>query len=165
MARIAILNLGVHKVSYGARGSRGAMGTARLARILEGRYGVMRAFYENNKPMIAGLVTRSLKGSLINVALGQPGPIVISNMATSSIDNAFKQSITTYKYDHWIGRGPPFPVPTIASLLGISHRTASPKAARGKKNRKTGKRERVKRPSFRDTGLYQAQFVSWISKN
>jgi hypothetical protein len=161
---LTTLNLGVHNVAYGARGSRGALQTGQLAKILEGRYGIMRAFFEHERPMIGAAITRSIKGSLINVLMGQPGPVVLTNMSTSSIDNAFKQSITTYKYDQWIKRGRPFPVPTLASLAGISHRTKNPKAGRGKKSRATGKRERVVRPSFRDTGLYQAQFVSWISK-
>jgi len=117
--------------------------TAQVARWLEDRYHVMEVFYE-----VDGGVQDALRESVLdameNVLMGAPVGANPFLEATSEIQKRFKQFISNRTMETLGYPG----VPTRAALMGVNSRL---KKRRGKR-----------RPSFRDTGLYQASFMAWV---
>jgi hypothetical protein len=162
---MATLNLGVREMPYAAVFSRaarvpkgrtvsraqmaygaGGKTTGEVAKILEARYGVMRAFFDMEKEKtVIPAISQSVKGALISLMNNQPGKIDIFASGMERIQAGFKESLSMRRYDGLL-KG----VPTAASLRGVSHRFKQPYARRGS------------RPSFIDTGLYQSSFVAWM---
>jgi hypothetical protein len=138
-----ILHLGVIDQPY----AEGAKSTGDVAEILESKYEVMGKFAEKHEQDIAGDLENSLEGVLENMMLG--GPTVAPDQAfaagTSAIEHRFKQFLSLKEMDSLGVPG----VPTQAALAGKSKRF---KSGYGPKPR----------PSFIDTGLYQANFKAWI---
>jgi hypothetical protein len=128
-------------------GSRSAVTTGDVAEILEAKYHVMEVFYELNKEKIGDLIVRSLAGRIETIQQGgYAGYDEPYTAATSVIEDMFKQFLSQ-KIIERIG----IPgVPTKAALAGVSHRFKHPYA------------KREPRPSFIDTGLYQASFKTWV---
>jgi hypothetical protein len=79
--------------------------------------------------------------------VGQPYVVALDEQAMSSIARRFKDMLSQRAYD-----GKIMGVPTKAAQAGVSHRFKKPYA------------KRASRPSFIDTGQYQASFVSWMEK-
>ena len=131
-----------------ARTSNGAFKTTGdVAAILEAKYHVMDAFFTAHQDEVIGYLEKGIEGALQNLALGAPGGNVsFSAEAESEIETRFRQFLSLREMDHLNYPG----VPTRAAQLGVSHRFAHPYARRGS------------RPSFIDTGLYQASFRAWI---
>lgn len=127
-------------------GSNSFKTTGDVAEILEAKYHVMQIFFNLHQDFIVGELEASLEGALQNLSLGAPRSISISAEAESAIENQFRQFLALREMD---GLGYPG-VPTKASLRGVSHRFAHPYA------------RRASRPSFIDTGLYQASFRAWM---
>lgn len=121
--------------------------TGDVADILEAKYHVMEIFFELHENFIIGELKTSMEGALQNLALGAPpGSISLTAEAQSSIENDFRMFLGLREMD---GLGYPG-VPTQAALDGVSHRFLHPYA------------KRASRPSFIDTGLYQASFRAWV---
>ena len=137
------LHLGVIDQPY----QTGRESTGDVAEILEAKYEVMGHFVKKHEQDIANDLENSLEGALENVLLGGPPSSDPFAAATSAIDNRFKKFLSLKEMD---ALGVPG-VPTQASLAGYSKRF--------KQKQKKG---RGPRPSFIDTGLYQASFKSWV---
>jgi hypothetical protein len=136
-----VLHLGVIDQPY----SEGTKTTGDVAEILEGKYEVMGHFADKHEQDIATDLETSLEGALENLLLGAPPAQNPFAQAESAIDNRFKQFLSLKEMDTLGVPG----VPTLAALAGKSKRF---KKGYGPKPR----------PSFLDTGLYQANFKSWV---
>lgn len=117
--------------------------TAQVARWLEDRYHIMEVFYEVDGGVKAAL-EESVQDAMENVLMGAPVAANPFLEATSEIQKRFKQFIANRTMETLGIPG----VPTRAALMGVNIRL---KKRRGKR-----------RPSFRDTGLYQASFMAWV---
>lgn len=120
--------------------------TFEVATFLEEKYGIMQAFYDTNQVHIGEMIADGLAGHLESVIMGAPVSDPYAS-ATQEIDAMFKDFITTGQAERVGIPG----APTAAALKGISHRKAHPYA-----------KANARRESFRDTGLYQASFKSWV---
>jgi hypothetical protein len=122
--------------------------TGDVADMLEARYRVMQVFLQIRESQINQEVEKSMQGALETILMGGPvkggGQMLAS--ATSQIEHLFKDALAMRAYDGKI-QG----VPTLAAKKGVSHRFKNPYA------------RRPSRPSFIDTGLYQASFKAWTS--
>ena len=117
--------------------------TAQVARWLEDRYHVMEIFYEVDGG-VQDALRESVQDAMENVLMGAPVAANPFLEATSEIQKRFKQFISNRTMETLGIPG----VPTLAALMGVNSRL---KKRRGKR-----------RPSFRDTGLYQASFMAWV---
>lgn len=116
--------------------------TGEVAEMLEEKYGVMQTFYNAHQQEILNAVGEALQTQLENALLGQKTTRAFAE-AESEIETMFKQFISNAEIERLGIEG----VPTQAALNGVSHRLKHP-----------FKKSNPRRPSFRDTGLYQASF-------
>ena len=137
------LHLGVMDVPY-AKGTS----TGGVAEILEQKYGIMEYFAYVKGDEIAKELEKDLVDFIDDSLSGRAINSEPFSGSCGHIERLFKRALTEQFMDgsNFSGR----PVPTMASLLGISHRF------KGKKNR------RGVRPSFVDTGTYRQSFKAWI---
>lgn len=138
------LHLGVLDVPYNEEGAHGTT-TGDVAEFLEDRYGIMAYFFNMYGDRIAELMADSIAGALENMMAGAPPSQDPYAEAMSEIHNLFSQFLFTKKMDGQPG------VPTLRAQLGISKRF----------KKVNGGRE--PRPSFIDTGLYEASMRAWVS--
>jgi len=117
--------------------------TGQVAQWLENRYHVMEVFYEEDGGVL-DLLNESLHDAMENVLMGAPVGANPFLEATSEIQKRFKKFISSRAMESLGYPG----VPTKAALMGVNSRL----------KRRRGPR----RPSFRDTGLYQASFMAWV---
>ena len=128
-------------------GLRSAVTTGDVAEILEAKYHVMETFYELHQEEIGDLIVRSLAAKIETIQQGgYAGYDEPFAGATSVIEDEFKQFLSQKVMETLGIPG----VPTKAALAGVSHRFKHPYA------------QRAARPSFIDTGLYQASFKAWV---
>lgn len=120
-----------------------SVSTGDVAEILERRYHVMEAFADMHKDEIAQAISHALMGALENRMMGAPLPENPYAQAEEDIKAAFRQFLDL---EDMAGRFEG--VPTEAALKGVNHRL---KKKRG-----------IRRPSFIDTGQYQASFTARI---
>ena len=120
--------------------------TGDVAEILENRYHVFENFFHLHEQDFADDIEKSLIGSVESLLMGGPPHLNPLGAATSSIENRFKQFLSNREMDA-IG----YPgVPTAAAERGVSHRFKHPY------------KKRPPRPSFVDTGLFQATSTAWV---
>ena len=123
--------------------------TGDVAEILEAKYGVMEAFFENKEEKIVGLLTESLAGALEDLVAGAPSadrdPFA---EGSSKIEEEFKEFLSSREAETVGIEG----TPTKAALRGVHHRFKHPYA-----------KSNPRRPSFIDTGLYQASMKAWVT--
>ena len=146
------LHLGVLDVPY--TDSTGATKTAKVAvasettgdvaGYLEAKYHVMEHFFELHGAEIAEDLVQSLSDAFEDLVSGAPAGLDPFGAATSAIEQRFREMLTKKELDALGYPG----IPTKASLEGVNHRLKSKKGA--------------PRPSFIDTGQYQASFKAWI---
>ena len=136
------LHLGVTDLPYAFRVEGET--TGEVAEILEARYEVMQTFFDRNEAKIAGALEASLAGALDTLLAGGPPAQNVLGAAESSIEELFKDFLTNREIEQPARDG----IPTMAAVMGVNHRL----------KRKSGPR----RPSFIDTGLYQASFKVWM---
>ena len=139
------LILGVIDQPYDNNDGEKSTTTGKVAQLLEDKYHVMETFYEANRQEVADMAAESLLGALENLELGGPVDADPFLDLTQDVTASFKKFLSTGQIEQLGIPG----VPTQASLLRKSSRFKSGKAGKG-------------RPSFIDTGLYQASFVSWV---
>jgi hypothetical protein len=146
------LHLGVVDVPY-AQPAPGAVGhnkppgsqtTGDVAEWLEAKYHVMEIFAELHKDDIDEALADSAAGALENLLMGSPVGADAFGAGQSKIEDAFRKFIDTKEMERLGYPG----VPTKAALKGVNHRL----------KRKRG----PSRPSFQDTGLYEANFAAWV---
>lgn len=123
--------------------------TGDVATILEAKYGIMEAFFENKEVEIVGQLTESLAGALEDVLVGAPiadrDPFA---EGTSKIEESFKEFLSSHEAERIGIEG----TPTAAARKGVNHRLKHPYA-----------KSNPRRPSFVDTGLYQASMKAWVT--
>lgn len=145
--------------SYASQASQGAKAppgpsaaskttTGDVAEFLEARYGVMRAFYDIHEEEILAELFEALQDRMESVAMGAPltGEL-LPDGALSGVEQMFREMLDRRELD---GRIPG--VPTAAALAGVDHRLKHPYA-----------RSNPARPSFIDTGHYQAFMRAWLA--
>ena len=145
------LHIGVIDIPYADE----AITTGEVAKILEARYGVMSAFYRSHKADIQTAIAKSLQGQVVGILNGKPlnsDPYV---RACSDIDSMFKKFLSLSEIEKMGIEG----VPTQAALDG---KTSRFKAGKNKGKRRGKVKSGSRRPSFIDTGTYQASEKSWV---
>jgi len=143
------LHLGVMDQPYD--NSLGAT-TGSVAEILEEKYHVMEVFFESRIDDVTDALEKSIQGALDALDMGAP----VENIdpfgsATADIEAAFRHFLDSQEIERLGIPG----VPTQAALDGVSHRFKKPKGKKGAK--------RAPRPSFIDTGLYEASMKAWFT--
>lgn len=137
------LHLGVVDVPYvDAQG----VTTGDVANILEAKYHVVETFYERHQAEVAADLENGLAGALESLMMGAPVSLDPFAAGLQQTEHRFREFLSSREMERLGLPG----VPTRAALEGVSHRFKS-----GKK----GKR----RPSFIDTGQYQASFAAWVN--
>lgn len=121
----------------------GAKSTGDVAAILEAKYHIVELFYETRQPEIAEQLADSIADKIQAIISGAPLSGSPIDAGASVIEDWFKQFLATQEVERLGIPG----VPTRAALDGVNHRL----------KKKRGPR----RPSFIDTGLYQASFKVW----
>lgn len=121
----------------------GEQTTGDVATWLEAKYHVMEAYFALNAQKIGDDLAESRMGALENEMMGAPTVQNPYADAMEGIDQGFRDFLTT---DGMAALGLPG-VPTEAALTGVNHRLKIKKGA--------------PRPSFIDTGNYQASFKAW----
>lgn len=137
------LHLGVYDIPYA---DKNGLTTGEVAQYLEDKYHPMEVFYELHKDQIAEGLAENMQGALESMLMGAP-PSVVAKSAQgglTKVDNLFKKFLSNREME---GLGIPG-VPTQAALDGVNHRL----------KKKRGRR----RPSFIDTGQYQASFHATV---
>lgn len=143
---MTVLHLGVLDVPY----SDGKRSTGDVAQILEDKYHVMELFAEDyGADAISKAFEEAARDALEDLLSGAPvDSLSLTQSATDDIETAFKTFIDRRGLDYIVPG-----VPTKASLKGVNHRF----------KRATAKTNPV-RPSFRDTGLYEASMKAWTEE-
>lgn len=160
---MAILRLGVLDIPYTAAstggsadkdvkkfveqggGSKGVT-TGDVAEFLEEKYHVMETFADRNEDEIADEWAEHLADAMADVAAGAPLSSVDPGLVLGSeVGTMFREFIDSRAMDGADG------VPTDAARRGVNHRLKHPYA-----------KDNPERPSFRDTGLYEASFVAQV---
>lgn len=138
------LHLGVIDIPYDHT-DKGTT-TGDVAEILEAKYHPMEIFYALHQQQIADDVAGGVEGVLETLMMtGKVQDLEVALQgACSKIDERFKDFLSNKEMESIGVPG----VPTKAALAGKTSR----------KKRKKGS----PRPSFIDTGLYQASFKSWV---
>jgi hypothetical protein len=122
----------------------GLVTTGDVAEELEARYHVIEIFFTLHEQQIADLFAQSLSDSIDDLLAGAPLAKDPYGGAKSEMIKLFRRFIESGEMEKLGYPG----VPTRAALEGVNHRLKTTKGAR--------------RPSFRDTGLYEASFAAWI---
>ena len=129
-----------------ARGGPISISTGDVAEILEAEYHIMETFYELHEAMIAQEATDSVQDAIDALVMGAPHTLDPFGSVMQTIEARFKQFLSLREMDRLGIPG----VPTKAAQMGVSHRFKHPYA------------RRAERPSFIDTGQYQASFKAWV---
>lgn len=134
----------------GSAPASGGETTGDVAQILEDKYHVMELYVEEiGIPAIQTALEHSAEGALENLALGAPTVgLSLTAEAMGELETAFRLFIDQQELDGVVPG-----VPTLASLKGVNHRLKHPYA-----------KSNPSRPSFRDTGTYQAAFKAWTEE-
>jgi len=125
----------------------GTKTTGDVAEILEAKYHLMQVFFDNYREQIGEAFLDGLKGHMENLLMGGPVGGNPHGDATQFVEQKFHDFISNQVVEHVGIPG----VPTQAALRGVNHRLAHPYA-----------RANPRRPSFRDTGLYEGNFRAWV---
>lgn len=134
--------LGVHDVPYAAdKSGKEFVTTGEVAEFLEEKYGVIGTFYDQNSSMIVGAIEKNIEENIENLLMGAPTNNASLEAAKGQIVQRFRQYLAGEEMVGLI-KG----VPTEAAMRGVSHRFKHPYAKRGR------------RPSFVDTGQFEASF-------
>lgn len=137
------LHLGVVDVPYASKSRKT---TGDVAEILEAKYGIMGKFWTTHgQDYIDDLVMGSVQA--LEASLNGQPVSVDRRSVLSRMQYDFRRFISSREVERVGIRG----VPTQAALHGVSHR-----------RKHAYSRGNPRRPSFRDTGLYEASFRAWM---
>jgi hypothetical protein len=118
-----------------------------VAKILESKYHLMEVFYEAHAEDINQMVVDAYAGAVETAIMRGRFPTM--DLGTTGIDKIRKGFNDYLDMEEMAALGVPG-VPTQAAIHGVSHRFKHPYA------------KRARRPSFIDTGLYEASFMAWV---
>ena len=121
--------------------------TVMVATWLEDKYGVMGHFYDAYKDQITGELVESLEGALEDMFAGAPPARDPFADGTAEIGKMFKTFLMTAEIESMGVEG----VPTQAAIERRSLRFKD-------------KISDHARPSFVNTGIYEAAFTSWVEQ-
>ena len=124
-------------------GPSGGQTTGDVAAILEEKYGIMQFFFDHHAADIAQVLEGQMQGALDNLLMGAPVPDNPLAGAESRIQALFNAFLDAREMDNQVEG-----VPTKAAEEGKSSRFKKKKGS--------------PRPSFIDSGLYEASFKAWI---
>jgi hypothetical protein len=134
--------------------------TGMVAEILEDKYHVMEVFFESRTPDITKALERSIQSALdqldMNVPVENINPF---SAASGEIETAFRHFLDSQEIESLGIPG----VPTQAALDGVRTSYKNPTGKKGKKGKKGKRAKRSPRPSFIDTGLYNANMKVWFT--
>lgn len=133
------LHLGVIDIPYEDEDTT----TGDVAEFLEEKYQIMQTFFDRYGREIADMMSNDLAGGLENIMAGAPMPRDPLAESMSQVHNLFVAFLDNEEMNGMTG------VPTLRALEGISKRFKEKKGE--------------PRPSFIDTGMYQAAMRSWVS--
>lgn len=133
------LHFGVIDIPY----DEGKATTGDVAEILEAKYKIMQTFFDLHQDKIADFLAKDMAAQIENMLAGAPIPHEPLGEAMGEIKALFAKFLDDEEMNGAEG------VPTDAALKGISRRFKKLKSGR--------------RPSFIDTGSYQASFRAWVS--
>lgn len=145
-----VLHLGVLDVGYGQARKTVKVAvetTGQVAEWLERKYHIFEHFWEMHGQKIADALAQSLADSIADIAMGAPVPGNPLQAAGQDIETMFRQFLSRQELDSLGYPG----IPTLAAQKGVNHRLKHPYA-----------KGNPPRPSFIDTGLYQASFKVWM---
>lgn len=125
----------------------GAETTGDVATWLEAEYHVMEVFLEERRPKIEAAMEKSITGAFESLVMGGPLDATPFAEGESEVGALFRAFLSERGMDSVGVPG----VPTKAAKKGVNHRLKHPYAKANKE-----------RPSFIDTGLYQASFRVWV---
>ncbi len=133
------------------------LGTGGLSQILEDKYGILGSFVDVHAKDIQKALERSFVNALEEMAMGLPKrPLYASGL--EEIQTMMKRWLSTQEVEQQGIKG----VPTKAALIGKSSRFKSGFSGVSMKQFKKGIKVGTRRPSFIDSGLYQASLKAWI---
>lgn len=137
------LHLGVLEVPY----DEGNATTGEVAEILEEKYHLLETFADMfGHDVIAAAFEASARTAVEDLFSGAPaGSLSLTLEATQGVETSFREFLDRKMFDGTIPG-----VPTEAAREGVNHRFAHPNA-----------KSNSARPSFVDTGLYQASMRTW----
>lgn len=140
------LHLGVIEQAY-EKYSKGQT-TYDVASILEDKYGLMEMWWSIHGQDVADHMTDGVQSAVNALMENKPRYENPFGSAMSYAEESFKKFLFSMEAERVGIPG----TPTKAALRGVSHRKAHP-------YRKANPR----RPSFIDTGLFEASFKAWVS--
>jgi hypothetical protein len=141
-AVVTTLHLGVLDIPHSGPGSKT---TGDVADILEAKYGLMDGFMWLHGDDVAAIMADSMAGSIESIMAGTPPSDDPYGM--SKVEDLFRKFLDDEEAQYI---GSELPIPTQAALDG--------KSARFKRRRGPS------RPSFIDSGEFQAAFKAWIEQ-
>ena len=142
------LHFGVVDVAYSDPDAKGEATTGEVAEVLERKYHVMRVFVEDNQDRIGAWLAEALAAEVDNLVAGKPSANLhfdLTAAVNGKIEERFRDYLALGEWERISGQT------TQAAAQGITSRKKSGKG--------------TPRPAFIDTGLYQAAFRAWLSKN
>ena len=153
------LVLGILDVAYSDAQS-GAKTTSEVAEILEQKYHPMETFYEARKTQIADYLAQSVVDA-VEIVVRSGRHVQPTFAGAQKIEAEFRAFLSANEMgklgflsdserDYFLTHAPAY---TGAANAGVSHRKKHPYAAKNKA-----------RPTFIDTGLYQASFRAWTEE-
>ncbi|KAF6596203.1 hypothetical protein G9G39_03800 [Cronobacter sp. EKM101R] len=134
------LHLGVIDIPYESESTT----TGDVAEFLEQKYRIMQTFFDRHGEEIARMMSDDIAASLENMLAGAPPASDPFAESMSRVHDLFMAFLDNSEMNGMPG------VPTRRALEGISKRFRDGKGPRP-------------RPSFVDTGTYQAAMRSWVS--
>ena len=138
--QVTVQKYGVTKIS--------SITTGEVAEILEDEYHVMEIFFNLHEDFVAKSLEEGLAGTLEDLLTGAPPSKDPFGRGCSAIESRFKDFLSNREMDQLGYPG----IPTGAAEAGVNHRLLHPYA-----------KDNPERPSFIDTGQYQADFKSWVT--
>ena len=117
--------------------------TGDVAGYLEAKYHVHEIFFEEHKEEIGNDLAHAMAGALENLMQGAPVSDQPLKQATDWLQEGFQEFIDSKAMDALGYPG----IPTAASIKGVRHRKTTLEPGR---------------PSFQDTGIYEASFAAWV---
>jgi len=156
------LRFGVNDIPYGtayqtvARKRAGKPPSAAMSRVttgdvadfIERRYHLMERYCEMRRDFIGQVLAEAMRSKVEALHMGrgpQPGPL-LGTTDLADIAEDFRRTLDDRGFDGLVTG-----VPTAAAQAGVNHRLLHPYA-----------KSNPPRPSFIDTGLYQANMRVWV---
>ncbi|EPD0902509.1 hypothetical protein ACR2HU_002473 [Yersinia enterocolitica] len=133
------LHLGVMDIPYGDENTT----TGDVAELLEGKYKIIQTFFDRYGQDIADMMANDIAASLENMIAGAPPTRDPLAESMSRTHNLFVAFLDNEEMNGLAG------IPTRRAMEGISKRFKNKKGS--------------PRPSFIDTGTYQASMRAWVS--